>query len=150
MSGSGLSAILADLERHKTIFDLDRDGLGEKLMDATAAQILRDMEAEVDPDGRRWAELSAAYVEYKQKVSPGEPMSVLHGRMRTLEELQGLRRITAREGVMVYGTDEQTRQEAEWFQEGNSRQPGRRFYAISAECEARLDEVCREHLAARV
>lgn len=146
MPTAALASILADLERHKTIFDLDKHGLAEKLMDATAEQILRDMKAETDPDGNPWPALSEAYTEYKAKVAPGQPMSVLFGYMRTIEQLKGSRRIAAREAVMVYGVDEKARQLAEWFTQGNSRQPPRPFFAISAECEARLDQICREHL----
>lgn len=150
MPSAALSSILADLERHKTIFDLDRHGLGAKLMDATAEQILRDMIDEKSPDGAPWARLSEAYAEYKAKVAPGQPISVLFGHMRTIGQLKGLRRAAAREAVMVYGVDDLARDLATWFQEGSSRQPARPFYGISAECEARLDQICREHLESLV
>lgn len=151
MPSAALTSILADLERHKTIFDLDKHGLGTALMDATAEQILRDMVDEKGPDGNPWAPLSEAYAEYKAKVAPGQPISVLFGHMRTIAQLKGLRRIEAREAVMVYGVDELARDLATWFQDPtNSRQPPRPFYGISSECETRLDQLCREHMEALV
>lgn len=145
-----LNKILRDLNRHKQIFDLDQNRLAESLMDIDAGVILAAMDAEVDPDGAPWAPLSELYLEFKARAAPGAPMAVLYGHMKTIEQLHGLRRITAREAVMVYGIDELARELATFFQEGNSRQPPRKFYGTSAEADIRKDMFCREHLESQI
>jgi hypothetical protein len=152
MASASLSKILRVLERHKHIFDLDKNHLGEALMDITAEVILRDMDAEVGPDGQAWPALSNPYEEWKAKAAPGAPMAVLYGHMKTPEQVNGMRRVTAREAVMVYGVDELARELATYFQEGSSgnNQPPRPFYGLSAEAEVRIDEHCRKHLESKV
>ena len=147
-----LTKILGDLDRHKQIFDLDQNGLGEALMNIDCEVILRDMDAEVDPDGKPWPPLSELYLAWKAIAAPGSPMAVLYGHMKTLAQLKGMRRTTARLAVMVYGIDEEARDLAEWFQEGNAKQnrPPRRFYLQSAEAQQLKDEYCRNHLTGRV
>jgi hypothetical protein len=143
-----LRPILRDLERIKTAFDFDQHGLGEKLMDTAVDTIERLMDNEEDPNGIPWDELSESYVKQKARINPGAPMAVLHDHMKQRHQLEGERRITAREAVMVYGTDDRARDEATWFQEGNSAtgQPPRRFYELGYEAQARLDQACRDHL----
>ena len=146
---AALARIVRILERHKTIFDLDKNGLAESLMDIDAEVILREMGQEIDPDGAGWPALSLAYLKFKSRVAPGAPMGVLYGHMKTETQIKGLRRITAREAVMVYGVDELARDLAEWFQEGSKKQnrPPRRFYKLSVEAQTRKDAFCRQHLA---
>lgn len=145
-----LDPILRDLERHKTVFDLDRDGLGEALMDLDARLILKYMDAQEDPDGNPWPPLSEGYALWKDAAHPGNPMAVLLGHMKTEEQVKGMRRVTAREATMVFGVDELARQEATYFQEGSADQPPRRFYGQSAEAQQLKDDLCRKHLEDRV
>jgi len=84
-----LDPILRDLERHKTIFDLDRDGLGETLMDLDARVILKDMDAQVDPDGNPRPPLSEAYGLWKHAACPGDPTAVHLVHMKTEAQVKG-------------------------------------------------------------
>jgi hypothetical protein len=148
MASGRLAKILRDLERHKHIFDLDQHDLAEALMDIDVEVMLRDMDAEVAPDGTAWPRLSERYERWKARAAPGAPMAVLYGHMKTREQLEGLRRVTAREATMVYGIDDLAREVATYFQEGapGNDQPPRPFYGLSAEADARKDEYCRKHL----
>ncbi len=84
-----LGPILRDLERHKTIFDLDRDGLGEALMDLDARVILKGMDARVDFDGNPRPPLSEGYGLWRHAACPGDPMAVLLGHMETEAQVKG-------------------------------------------------------------
>lgn len=145
-----LDNVLRDLERHKTIFDLDRDGLGEALMDVDARVILKNMDRQEDFDGNPWPPLSEGYGLWKNATYPGKPMAVLLGHMKTEEQVKGMRRVTARDATMVFGVDELARDEATWFQEGSADQPPRRFYGQSAEANQLKDELLQKHLEDRI
>ena len=84
-----LDPILGDLERHKTIFNLDRNGPGEALMDVDARVILRDMDAQVDPDGNPRPPLSEAYGLWNHAACPANPTAVLLGHMKTESQVKG-------------------------------------------------------------
>jgi hypothetical protein len=147
-----MDAIIGDLQRHKTIFD--PVNVGEEVCDIIAEEILVCMDAQVSPDGTPWEPLSIAYEYWKNKHYPGEPMAVLEGHMKTLEQLKGTRIIAGAGGSemqMTYGIDELARDLAEWFQEGNQGgggflggitshgQPPRPFYSISQPAMDRID-----------
>lgn len=125
-----ISPILADLQRHRHCFDLDR-GLAEPLAEATAAAIFEYMEAQVDPDGHAWEPLSEKYAEWKATHAPGAKMSELYYRMKAPDQLKGELGIDVYRLEQTYGLDLEARQEAEWFQEGNPNQPPRPFYAFN-------------------
>ncbi len=84
-----LDPILRDLERHKTIFDLDRDSLGEALMDVDAQVILKDIAAEVGPDGNPRPPLSEGYGLWRHAACPGNAMAVHLGHMKTEAQVRG-------------------------------------------------------------
>ncbi len=138
-----MAEILADLDREVYRFDLDKGGLGEKAMDIAVEVMLRDMDAEQSPDGTRWPDLSDAYAEAKAGIAPGSPMAVLHGEMKSTEQLAGERRITPHRCTMVFGTTQQARDEACWFQEGDpgGNQPPRPFWGFSVEALTRTDHL---------
>jgi hypothetical protein len=138
-----MQMILQKLDEQTHRFDLDRDGLGETVMDIAVDAMLVDMDAERDPTGANWPPLSAEYAEEKAKVSPGSPMAVLHGIMKTRDQLEGERCITAHQASMTFGKDPVAKQEAIWFQEGDpsNNQPPRLFFGFSAECVSRTDDL---------
>jgi hypothetical protein len=153
---AGGPAIIADLTRHGTIFDLDQRNLGIELLDITAVAILVQMGKELDPDGNRWPELSEPYETWKSGAHPGALMSVLFALMKTLENLQGERLVTVHYASMTFGIEPEAKLEAEWFQEGfrgtdslgrNRNQPPRPFYEIPDVGVSLLDQHLTNHLA---
>lgn len=131
--------IIADLKRLAKMFDLRRDNLGSDLLDLAAEDVLETMDRQEDPDGLPWIPLSDAYEEWKSLHFPAQPMAVLFGLMKTREQVRGFRVIGVDRAEMTYGLDDQVRNEAEWFQEGNTHQPPRPFYALTAQAVARAD-----------
>jgi hypothetical protein len=154
MSQRELEAIKRHLGRHAHIFDLDQHGLGDKLLDIAADAILEYMDRELDPDGNRWDELSEHYADWKGDHFPGKPMAVLHGVMKTKDNLDGERDITRERAAATFGRDDQSRQEAVWFQEGYNdtdskgrerHQPARPFYSFNPLAIARADQYLSRH-----
>jgi hypothetical protein len=125
------AAIAADFERFKTLFDFTRNDLGKEVAELIAAGIFEYMDAQVDPSNIPWVPLSDKYAEWKAKRFPGEKMSELYLRMKAPDQLKGEVEITTHRVAQTYGLDDEARQEAVWFQEGNDRQPGRRFYEFN-------------------
>jgi hypothetical protein len=146
MPSAQANAILRDLERHKTLFNLD-NGLGVKLMDAAAEGFFDCMNRQEDPDGVPWPPLSEAYAKWKSKNYPGELMAELEHRMKTLEQLDGEREIGEYEAKQTYGVDDGARTEAEWMidPDDKSGRPSRRFYEFDAATIERLDKVVDDH-----
>jgi hypothetical protein len=116
MSGE-LARVVADLERHKDLFNLERDGLGKALCKAATDGVQRTIEGQQTPDGARWPELDPAYDAWKSDHFPGKPMAVLHEIMAQPDQVAGDVAVSAGQAIVTYGTDEQARQEATWFQE---------------------------------
>ncbi|MDR3639063.1 MAG: hypothetical protein P4L84_34985 [Isosphaeraceae bacterium] len=145
-----LTAIIAAVKQHPRTFDFTKDTLGESLCHVTAMAIIAFMGSEIDPDGNPWPELSEAYADWKSTVAAGEPMAVLYRHMRTLDQMEGLHRITATTVDQTYGTDEEARSLAEWFQEGSTKQnrPPRPFYAFNDLAINNLNDWCDQHFAA--
>jgi Phage virion morphogenesis family len=134
-----LDKILADLERHKHLFDLDRDDLGRKLGKAFTDGVQECIAGQHDPDGQGWEYLSPAYEEWKGFQFPGNPIGVLHQTMADPHEVAGeMTTLTATQATVTYGITEQAKQEAQWFQEGDAHQPPRRFWGFTPDS---LDEV---------
>ena len=136
---------LKDIRDLAGIFEMDRDRLGERLCDVAAEEIMRNMIAECDPDGVRWADLSPSYQAWKDTITPGAPMGVLWGIMRTSAEVRGEREIDAGHAEMGYGETQQARTEAIKFQEGGkvtgTGQPPRPFYAFTRGAIVRATQV---------
>ena len=122
--------IVAELERMKRTFDFTYENLGQSLAEANAAGIFEMMEAETGPDAS-WPELSERYAEWKEAHFPGQPMAELYGIMKDPMQLLGEVAITPDQLTQTYGTSEEAKQEAVWFQEGNDRQPPRPFYSLN-------------------
>lgn len=147
-----LQSIIAEIRAHPHALDFDRHDLGENLVYIAAEAILNQMGEEIDDDGQPWAPLSELYTEAKQRIVGNEPISVLYGHMRTLDQLQGLYRITPRTIDQVYGLDEEARDLAEWFQDPSPdrNQPPRRFYGFNAMALALLDQWVDAHFAHQI
>jgi hypothetical protein len=140
MSAEG-AVILADLAKHAVCFDLTLDGLGERLAEALAVGVFAYMDAETDPDNNAWIPLSERYERWKSAHFPGLPMSHLYGLMKQPDQLKGTLNIKPDGMTQTYGTDEDAQNEAVWFQEGNDRQPARRFYDFNEQAEHLIADV---------
>jgi hypothetical protein len=139
MSAQG-AALVAELDALKSVFDFTQHDLANQLAEAAAVGVFEAMEAQTGPDGA-WDELSEAYAEWKSRHFPGEKMSELHLKMKDPEQLKGVVTATPDRIEQTYGTDDEARQEAVWFQEGGGNQPPRPFYAFNGLVERTYAEV---------
>lgn len=155
-TASGGPAIMYDLRRHLSIFNLDQNHLGEDLLDIVAAEILIAMDAEVDMDGVAWPALSDRppwfYATWKAQHFPGQPMAVLHGLMKTTSNIMGERAIRRDNAESTFGhPGDVARDEAEWFQEGRSTsgggQPPRPFYFFGQKSIDKADDFLKAHFS---
>lgn len=142
MAAAQLNKLLKDLDVFSRVFDLTRDRLAYRAQEIVAEVILADMQQELDPDGSPWPALSPAYAEWKAKQVGSQPMAVLYGLMRTMENLRGQDMdVRPTEATFVFGQDAQAQAEAAWFQDpGNPNQPARGFYSLGIPAVARLDQ----------
>lgn len=127
-----LESILSDLERHKHALNMER-GLGDRLLDAAVAGVRETFDAERDPDGTPWPELSSDYARAKERLFPGRPKLVREGLMRSEEEMAGERTITEDGAKWRYGVTEQARDECDWNHQGDParNRPPRRFVGFT-------------------
>lgn len=130
-AAAAMAKIQADVDRHRHLFDLDRDNLGNDLCKAATDGVQANIADERSPDGSPWAPLSAAYDEWKSFQFPGEPMAVLHQVLANPHEVAGEVAVAAERATVTYGVSGRARQEAAWFQEGNAHQPPRRFWGFN-------------------
>lgn len=144
-----LLALVKEIESYEDIFDFARNGndLGEQLVGIAAAAINDQTEHELDEDGTPFAPLSGGYADWKARVAPGAPIGYLWGHMRTFDQMLGLYSIRSASIDQTYGVDDMARNLAVWFQEGNSRQPARRFYAFNSFALAAMDQFLENHFA---
>ena len=136
-----MDRIIAELERMKHTFDFAFEDLGQHIAEANAAGIMAFMDAELDPGGSPWPELSERYAAWKERYYPGYPMARLYGVMKTDEQLIGSLFVSSTLLRQQYGTTEEAQQEAAWFSEGNDRQPPRPFYEFNDLSCARIADV---------
>lgn len=142
--------ILADLARHKTCFDFHDGRLGEDVAEACALGIYVYMDYQVDSSGTPWQPLSKKYREWKEKKAPGMLMAELEGTMKTMDQLIGQLEYFPEGMAQTYGTDAPAQDEAEWFQEGNDKQPKREFYDFNDLAVQKIDEVLDARFASIV
>ena len=130
MPSAQMRAIVRDMKRHCHIFDADR--VGEEVLDIAMEQQIRNFAAAVDPDGNPWPDLSEAYFAYKQLNALTTDMGYLEFVMAAPENFRGERFANRTEARSVFGVDEQSKAEAEWFEEGSQAQnrPPRPFTAM--------------------
>jgi hypothetical protein len=121
----------ADIDRHRHLFDLDRNNLGQDLCKAATDGVQATIAAEESPDGTHWDKLSPAYEDWKSYQFPGEPIAVLYQVMANPHEVAGEVVVTTLEATVTYGITEQARREAQWFQEGDADQPPRPFWGLT-------------------
>jgi hypothetical protein len=140
----GFRKIMADLERHRHLFDLDRDGLGADLCKAATDGVQYAIAREEAPDGARWPDLSGPYEERKRFTHPGNPMAVMEGTMADPKEVAGEVEVTRDRATVTYGRTERARQEAAWFQEGDGNQPPRPFWGFTSESLAEVRKILDE------
>lgn len=143
MPSPQMQAIIADLNRHRHIFDADV--VGEGVLDIAAEQAYRRFDQAVDPDGNPWPALSEAYARWKAKYGLGMQMGVLTGVMAgDLEEFKGDRYIGKDEARSTYGTSEESREHAANFEDGD---PRRAFTAMCDVTVQLIDDYLDKHHA---
>ena len=138
----GLPAIQGDLKSLRNLFDLKRDGLGALLCAIGTDGVQDNLAAEITPDGEAFADLSPLYEAYKEAHFPGQPIAVLHHLMADPAQVAGIVRVNSHEAEVTYGVSGEARAEAEWFIEGNERQPPRDFWGLTKEALQRIGETC--------
>lgn len=131
-----MAQIRRDLDRHRKLLDLRVNSLGEDLCKAATDGVQRSIAAEQSPDGNAWPALSEKYEERKSFDFPGNPMAVLRGTMANPREVAGEVVVTEGSAEVTFGTSAEARQEASWFQEGDSDQPPRPFWGFTPDSEA--------------
>ena len=129
-----MAAIIADLERHKRCFDFTQGTLASDVAEAFASAVYEYMDAQIDPGGSPWIDLSPAYALWKSKNFPGLPMAELTQLMKDPLQLRGVLNAIKDRLVQTYGLDEIAQLHAEWFSEGHSGQnrPPRPFYELNS------------------
>lgn len=135
--------ILADLKRHLTFADLTQGGTGDDLCKAFTDGVAATIERQETPDGTKWADLSPAYEEYKSKRFPGQPIGKAHVLMADPVQIAGDVIVLDDAAMVTYGTDQDARDEAEHFQEGNpsGNQPPRPFWGFTSDSTAAVEKV---------
>ncbi|MDQ3168423.1 MAG: hypothetical protein M3P94_07220 [Chloroflexota bacterium] len=126
------------------VFDLDQGTIADDIMDKSVDGMMWNMLMETAPDGTPWPALSDDYEEWKDKFYPGQLMSHLTGEMRTIDQLSGVRTVSAHMATMEYGLDHAVRLKAMKFSEGGvltgTAQPPRPFYAFTFMAIAAVDD----------
>lgn len=134
----------------RRVLDLDRKGLGEKLLDAAFEGIKLNCMMGLDSDGRPWPELSAAYAAWKAARYPGSRIGYRDETMLADDQLRGVRAVARHEARMTYGVTDDARQEAGYFIEGDParHRPAREFYALTTLAVALSGAILDAHVAA--
>lgn len=121
--------------------------LGELVVEDIAMSILRrSVNEQVDPQGNPYPDLNPRYLKWKVAHGYSPKKNVMTGRMLSLEEIRGDTVILADQVVMTYGKSDETRQLAEWAEEGQKRgkkggRPARRFYDLDKQAEDHIDQI---------
>ena len=76
-------SIIDRLNRHKSIFDLNKRDLGDHLLNIAQGTTERNFNSEESPDGSPWVQLTDGYHEFKEAHWPGNPIGVRTGEMRS-------------------------------------------------------------------
>lgn len=132
------------LDGLQRILDLRADKLGRRAMEMIARRIQARSQAELDPTGDRWPENEPRYKARKGN----QPIGELTGRMLSIEEIEGTITVVPDAARMEFGLSEDSRQIAEWFEEGieANNQPPRPFFELSAADEDALEAFIDEEL----
>ena len=130
------------------MFDLTRDDLGRRLLDAASINCWLSLTNQEDAQGNALAPLSPDYAASKAKDKPGYPIGVYDAEMIKREHFFGERRIEENEAEVIYGKNEKAREEAAWFIEGDpsNNRPPRPFWGLTAQAIKESEEI----LAARL
>lgn len=144
-----LTAILDDLERHKHAFDFNDNGLADAVAEATSVGIFEYLDREIDVNNSPFIALSEGYEAWKSRHFPGKPIGELYGLMKSPDQLKGTLEIQQYAMSQTYGTTEEARLLAEWFQEGYAPQnrPPRPFYGLNDLVLVLLDTVFENRFA---
>ncbi len=125
--------IIDRLERHKDIFNLERNELGARLCRIASNGANDALQAGLAADGSKLADLSEDYEAWKARTHPGSPLGILDYEMARWENFLGRPEISTNDAEVVFGVTEQARQEAAWFIEGDPpHRPPRPFWGLTA------------------
>lgn len=144
--------ILDRLERHKTMFDLRRDDLGKKLLDAASINSWLSLMSQEDADGNALAPLSEDYAKAKARERPGYPLGVYDAEMIKREHFFGERRVDDGEAEVIYGINDKAREEAAWFIEGDParNRPPRPFWGLTEQTVKEAREILTDAMRDRI
>lgn len=140
-NAAATSRIKATIERHRHLFDLDRDGLGHSLCSAATSGVQRNIAGECSPDGTPWPPLSPRYAADKAFDYPGNPMAVLHGLMANPREIAGEVVVERHKATVVEGVTELAKKEYSWFSEGDADRPPRPSWGFTTSSEAEAKQL---------
>ena len=146
------------LEPREALFDLARlatlaatasflDVLAGGVTERFYGGVRETYDAESDPIGRAWPELSPGYRRWKERTHPGLPILVLSGDMRASAtgENAADRRIEPREAV--YWVPQEY---AAAHQFGTERIPQRWFFGASEETKSAIEELVADAFTAMI
>jgi hypothetical protein len=143
-----LSKILRLVDDQEHAMDLDRDGLGEDVMDVASEIIEADFDAARDPDGNEWPDLEEGYFAWKADHALTTATGYLEGEMAESANFKGERSISPHRATMTFGVNPIAKQEGPWFHNGDDsrNRPARPFWGFSAESIARQMDVFRKRI----
>lgn len=121
--------------------------LGTDILDSVAQAIYDETVLEQkEPGGAPLAPLRASTLRRKARLGQPSTIGVATGRMLAMQQLQGRRQISGTTASMTYGTTEEERQKAEWFQAGSKKQKRRKrpFYDLNRRTERDIDGIIED------
>lgn len=121
---------------------LDRNGLGDRVIDATAGAIVtRTKGRQAQPDGTPLAKLKPRTVERKARMGYDPRILVETDVMLQPDQVRGETTVTPSEASMTAGTDDETRLKVDAAHEGSPNRAKRPFYDPGPDGEAAFDAV---------
>ena len=144
---ASVKSALRILARHVEAFDLTRGNLGVDAMTLAVDCMAQDAAAGVGPDGNRWPDLCDAYARWKARRFPGRTIGFREGLMLGRDQLEGEHTVEPHRAELRYGTTQQARDEARWFEDGDDarNRPPREFWGLSDRCVALTDQLFERH-----
>jgi hypothetical protein len=115
--------------------------IGNEFLDLTAVLIEhRTIVEQRDPDDMPLAPLSPVTIGRKVRLGYPTTIGIETHHMLDLDQIKGQQQVTANTAEMTYGLDEEARDKAGRFTEGNSHQPERPFFDLGRSGEQLLDD----------
>ena len=142
---SDIESIIGEIRSHKGLFALDREQLGQQLVDAALTGVMISFDAEQDPEGNPWGSLQPGYQRWKERHFPGLLIGVQTGLMRS--EIGGSQTIGRDSAEYTAGTTDQGREEISWFTDGDpeNNRVGRPFVDLNQWSIEKSDSILQTH-----